>query len=177
MTSLESPVERRVLTALRRIVQAIDMHSRKLLAECEVTTPQLVCLHMLSLEGRLTSKALAEKVRLHPSTLAGILDRLEAKGFVSRERDHEDRRSVFVELTKRGVAFVVKAPSPLQSALADSFRRLARKDQHRLAAAIEEVVSLMQADGIDEVPVLASTRFARDRDREHTRRVKATRRS
>ena len=176
MVPTEEACERRILAALRRIVQAIDLHSRQLMSQCEVTAPQLVCLHMLSLEGRLTSKALAEKVRVDPSTLVGILDRLEAKSLVARQRDQEDRRSVFVALTKRGAAFVAKAPSPLQSALVDRFRRLSRKDQQRLAASLEEVVGLMQADMLEEVPVLASSRFTGARRQNSAQQQKAARR-
>jgi hypothetical protein len=64
--------ERRILAALRRIVHAIDLHSRRLVSECEITAPQLVCLHMLAAEGELTSRALAAKVHVNPSTLVGI---------------------------------------------------------------------------------------------------------
>ncbi|MBS0201550.1 MAG: MarR family transcriptional regulator [Planctomycetes bacterium] len=165
MASTDEPFERRILAALRRIVHAIDLHSRQLMSQCEVTTPQLVCLHMLSLEGRLTSKSLAEKIRINASTLVGILDRLEAKGLVARERSQEDRRSVFVTLTNEGVAFVAKAPSPLHSALVDGLRRLSSADQERLAASLEEIVGLMQADQLDEVPVLAASRYGRRVDK------------
>lgn len=161
MAHVDATFERRILSSLRRIVQAIDLYSRQLVAECEVTAPQLVCLHMLSLDGRMTSKGLAEKVRLDPSTVAGILDRLEAKGLVVRKRDQSDRRVVLVDLTKRGATFVAKAPSPLQSALAGGIRKLPRQEQRRLASALEEVVDLMQAGTMDEIPVLASSRFAR----------------
>lgn len=169
MTSLKSKklavpgdesYERRILAALRRIVHAIDLHSRRLLAKCEVTAPQLVCLHMLAAKGSLNSRALAEKVHVNPSTLVGILDRLEARSLVRRRRDEEDRRSVFVELTREGASFIAKAPSPLQSALVDRLNGLSRKDQCRLAESLEEVVALMQAGSLSDVPVLASSRFA-----------------
>lgn len=163
MVASEESCERRVLAALRRIVHAIDLHSRRLLAQCEVTAPQLVCLHMLAAEGALTSRALAQRVHVNPSTLVGILDRLESKQLVCRRRDPRDRRSVFVELTRTGAAFIAKAPSPLQSALVDGLRGLSRKDQRRLAESLEEVVGLMQAQALDEMPVLAPLRFSRSR--------------
>jgi DNA-binding MarR family transcriptional regulator len=113
---------------------------------------------MLASAGPLTSRALAGPVHVNPSTLVGILDRLEGKGLVSRRRDSGDRRSVFVELTKSGVAFVAEAPSPLQAALADGLRQLNEKQQRKLALSLEEVVRLMQADSLKEMPVLASSR-------------------
>jgi DNA-binding MarR family transcriptional regulator len=158
--------ERRILAALRRIVHAIDLHSRRLVSECEITAPQLVCLHMLAAEGELTSRALAAKVHVNPSTLVGILDRLEAKGLVSRRRGAEDRRAVFIELTREGAEFVSRAPSPLQSALVDRLRQLRPEHQMRLAESLEEVVGLMQAEGLEEVPVLASSNVARARSRQ-----------
>ncbi len=155
--------EMRVLAALRRIVHAIDLHSQQLLSKCDVTAPQLVCLHTLAVHGRLASRDLAEKVHVSASTLVGILDRLEIKELVRRQRDTVDRRTVFVEITKKGTAFVAKAPSPLQSALAEGLSRLNRSDQSRLAESLEVIVGMMQADALDEVPVLASSRIAKSK--------------
>ncbi len=161
MAVSEESSERRVLAALRRIVQAIDLHSRQLLAECEVTAPQLVCLHALSADGPLTSRELADKVHISASTLVGILDRLEAKELISRRRNPEDRRAVFVDLTRQGITFVATAPSPLQTALADRLRQLSVRHQRELAESLEEVVRLMQAETLAEVPVLAASRFSK----------------
>jgi DNA-binding MarR family transcriptional regulator len=163
MIDTEEACERRILAALRRIVHAIDLHSRQLVSQCAVTGPQLACLHALAMAPRLTSQALAARICVDPSTLVGILDRLEAKELVCRRRSKEDRRSVLTELTPAGVAFVANAPSPLQTALAGGLRRLRRKDRLRLSAALEEVVGLMGADILEEVPILASSRFAKSR--------------
>lgn len=171
MVATEESCEGRILAALRRIVHAIDLHSRRLLSQCEVTAPQLVCLHMLAAEGRQSSRTLADKIHVNPSTLVGILDRLESKELVARCRSTEDRREVFVELTPKGKGFVAKAPSPLQSALVDGFRRLSRNEQKRLAESLEEVVDLMQAKDLEEVPVLASSRIANSRPEKSSART------
>jgi DNA-binding MarR family transcriptional regulator len=160
-TNQELSCERRVLAALRRIVHAIDIHSRQLVSQCEVTAPQLVCLHMLAERGRMTSRGLAGHVHVTPSTLVGILDRLESKGLVVRCRGAEDRREVYVELTPSGRAFVAKAPSPLQSALLDKLGRLSGQRQRELAESLEAIVALMQADTLEDVSVLTS-RFAKN---------------
>ncbi|MGE0606272.1 MAG: MarR family winged helix-turn-helix transcriptional regulator [Pirellulales bacterium] len=161
MKSTDDSCDRRVLAALRRIVHAIDLHSRRLLLECDVTSPQLVCLHMLAAEGPLNSRTLADLVHVNPSTLVGILDRLEAKNLVCRRRDQKDRRSVSVELTREGAAFVAKAPSPLHAALAGRFKKLSLPHQKRLAESLEEVVSLMRAEKLDDLPVLSLARASK----------------
>jgi DNA-binding MarR family transcriptional regulator len=147
------------VAALRRIVHAIDTYSRRLLLECQVTAPQLVCLHALAEEGPLTSRLLADRVHLNPSTLVGIVDRLEAKGFVERSRDQPDRRAVSLRMTEQGFAFVRQAPSPLQAALTDRLKGLDETKQSHLAEALEEVVRLMEADEFAPTPIMALPRY------------------
>lgn len=147
-TTVRLSAERRVLNALRRIVHAVDLHSRKLVQQCSVTAPQLVCLQTLAEEGSLTLRGLAEKVHVNPSTLVGILDRLERKGLMERRRDRQDRRSVSLTLTEQGLGFVRQSPSPLQGALMVKLKGMGREEQERLAGALEEVVDLMEAQEV-----------------------------
>ena len=80
-SSEQAPTTRydlRVLQALRRIIRAVDLHSRKLLAQHRITGPQLVCLLAVEENQPVTGSAIARHVHLSPSTVIGILDRLEA---------------------------------------------------------------------------------------------------
>jgi DNA-binding MarR family transcriptional regulator len=67
-----------------------------------LTYPQYVTIICLWEEDRQTIKSLSEKLFLEPSTLTPMLKRLEAMGYVSRERDKEDERNVRVSLTHAG---------------------------------------------------------------------------
>jgi DNA-binding MarR family transcriptional regulator len=46
---------------------------------------------------------LAKKLDLENSSMTGLLDRLEKKGLIARERDPRDRRGVLIFLTSEGV--------------------------------------------------------------------------
>jgi DNA-binding MarR family transcriptional regulator len=144
----------RVLQSLRRIIRAIDLHSRRLVAQHNVTGPQLVCLLSVKEQAPLTPSAIARHVHLSPSTVIGILDRLEGKGLVRRERDRQDRRRVLVSLTEVGEAVVVSAPSPLQGTLARAMERLPEAEQATLAGSLERIVELMEVRDVDAAPIL-----------------------
>jgi DNA-binding MarR family transcriptional regulator len=53
-------------------------------------------------------------MHLHPSALTGVIDRLEHKGYVVRQRDPDDRRVVKVKPTPAAEDMVAKTPNPVQ---------------------------------------------------------------
>ncbi len=144
----------RVFRAIRKMLRAIELHSRRLSSGFGVTSPQLVCLVTLGEEGPLSNSALAARVYLSPSTVVGIVDRLEEKGLVRRERSKSDRRVVEVSATDEGIALIRAAPSLLQERLADAMNALPDAEQRRIADALERVVKLMGADDVDASPIL-----------------------
>ncbi len=152
----QSRQDLRVLQSLRRIIRAVDLHSRKLAADFDVTAPQLVCLIEIGQAGPIASKDLAEQVFLSPSTLVGILDRLEEKKLVERKRNGDDRRVVEVEVTERGRKLVEKAPSPLQDRLAEALKKLPSHKLTALVDSLEKIVSMMEATDIEADPILAA---------------------
>lgn len=151
------PTERydlKILQGLRKIIRAIDLHSRKLVGTHHITGPQLICLITVVEEGPCTLKQIAQRVFLSPSTVVGILDRLEAKGLVLRARDTRDRRLVNVTATATGRTLVENAPSPLQEGLAGALKRLPEIEQATIALSLQRIVDLMEAEAIDAAPVL-----------------------
>lgn len=75
---------------------------KPVLEQLGLTYPQYVTIICLWEQDRQTVKGLSEKLFLEPSTMTPMLKRLEAMGYVSRERDTEDERSVNVSLTDAG---------------------------------------------------------------------------
>jgi DNA-binding MarR family transcriptional regulator len=144
----------RVVQSLRRIIRAVDLHSRKLLAQHDITGPQLVCLLSVEEHERMTPSAIARHVHLSSSTVIGILDRLQAKGLVQRERDLKDRRLVQVALTEQGKALVTSAPSPLQDTLADAMNDLPVSEKATIAESLDRIVEMMEVRHIDAAPIL-----------------------
>jgi len=145
-----------IFQSLRRIMRAVDLYSAKLSAKHRITSPQLICLLTLRADGPLTTSALAKLIHLSNSTVVGILDRLEKRGLIARERGREDRRLVLVTITQEGLDLVSKAPSPLQDQLAEALLHLPVDDQAAIALALDRVVQLMEVPDIQAAPMLAS---------------------
>ncbi|HEY3644815.1 MAG TPA: MarR family transcriptional regulator [Gammaproteobacteria bacterium] len=137
---------------LRRIMRAMDVHSRKLAGSHGLTGPQMLCLREITSHGSLTTGALARAVALSPATLTGILDRLEARGLVSRERRPEDKRRVLVSLTAMGRQMSQELPSPLQERFSDRMTELSIDDQTAIRMALGSVARMMESD-VDAAPV------------------------
>lgn len=135
----------RVLKSLRRIIRAVDIHSKKLSQDYHMTAPQMVCLYSLQKCGAMTQSELAKDVDLGMSTVNGIIDRLEAKGWIKRERDVKDRRKVFLELTEGGTAQANEAPALLQNKLSAALQALPELEQAAIALSLERIVELMGA--------------------------------
>ena len=147
--------ELRLLQSLRRIIRNIEIHSHRLIQKSRVTGPQLACLLALGKDGPLTGTALAKRVYLSPSTVVGIVDRLEEKGLLIRTRSACDRRQVLLALTDTGRKLTEESPSLLQDTLADRFKELPELEQASILLALEKVVDLMEARTIEAAPVLA----------------------
>lgn len=143
-----------IFRSLRRIMRAVDVHSRRLAAEFMITGPQLLCLQTLHGDGPLTTSALAKLIHLSTSTTVGILDRLEQKGWILRERSDRDRRVVLVHITAEGEAFLASAPSLLQDRLADGLRELPEPEQLVIAQSLERIVEMLEMSRQDVAPLL-----------------------
>lgn len=146
--------ELRILQALRRIIRAVDIHSHKLASLHNITGPQLACLLAIEEEGSLTSVKLAKKVYLSPSTVVGIIDRLEEKGLIERNRDSRDRRQIHISITPAGQQLIDVAPSLLQDTLSSALVELPELEQVSITMALEKLVDLMEARHIGAAPVL-----------------------
>jgi DNA-binding MarR family transcriptional regulator len=153
----EERYDLQILQSIRRITRAVDIYSRKLRSQCQLTTPQLVCLGTIVEHGPLTVSEIAQRVFLSPSTVVGILDRLEARGLVKRERDTTDRRVVNTLATATGKEVATNAPSVLQEGLHRALRDLPLLEQATIALSLQRVVDFMEAGDIDAAPILETS--------------------
>ena len=91
---------------------------------------------------------------LSQATVTTIIDRLEKRGFVKRERGSADKRKVYVYLTPEADAVLLNAPKPLQESFVQQYQDLHDWEQTMILSSLERVAYMMDAQHIDASPVL-----------------------
>lgn len=146
-----------VLVSLRQIIRAIDLHSKKLERESGLTGPQLLIMQLIGTQGEVTSGVIAREVSLSQATVTSILDRLERKGMLKRERSAHDKRKVLVSLTEEGGEALEKAPTLMQESFIRAFNQLEDWEQSLILSSLQRVSDMMNATDLDAAPLLDST--------------------
>ncbi len=116
-----------------QLAKANQLASRFLsqkVAELNLTPIQALVLGFLHAEDQITSSELGRKTDLDSATLTGILDRLEAAGFIERKNNPEDRRSIHIHLTPKGTALSKEAIQVIATANIE-FLQVLTKEQKR----------------------------------------------
>ena len=129
--------------ALRRITRAMDLRSRMLLHQHGLTAPQLSALLAISRLQPVTAGEVARDIHLGHSTVTGILDRLERRGWIGRARGDRDRRSVSLCLTPEGERFLSGAPHLLQSGFQEKLAALPQWERTQILAMLQRVANMM----------------------------------
>lgn len=136
------------LHQLWKLDHALQRRSKRMERELGLTGPQRLVLRIVGRFPGLPAGELAALLALHPSTLTGILQRLERGGWLRRRTDPRDRRRVLLGLTPAGHALDTVAPNTVESALLAVQQRLAPAD---VAAAVRLLGALeRELDGAAE---------------------------
>jgi len=143
-----------VLVALRRVIRATDLHSKYLVKTTGLTAPQILLLQAIREHEQVTIGQLASDVNLSQATVTTIIDRMEKRQLVARERSTIDKRKVYVHLTDFGLETLQGAPMPLQDQFTRQFSDLHEWEQTYIISALQRVAQMMDAQHIDASPVL-----------------------
>ena len=143
-----------VVLSLRKIIQVIDMNSKKLVKRVGLTGPQLVILQEISRFEEVTAGEIARAVSLSQATVTGILDRMEKRGLIARQRSDSDKRRIMVRITETGKKILEEAPPLMQEAFVERFSNLQEWEQNMILSALQHLVVLMDAKTIQTAPFL-----------------------
>jgi DNA-binding MarR family transcriptional regulator len=137
-----------VLSTLRQIIRAIDIHSRQLSKQFGLTGPQLIVISEIGQYGPMTIGELARRISLSQATVTTILDRLELKELATRVRDSHDKRRVYVSITDKARSILESHPNFLQDAFVRRFNALEDWEQTLILSSIQRLSAMMNAQDL-----------------------------
>jgi DNA-binding MarR family transcriptional regulator len=133
-----------ILKDLRILFRASQAHAKWVEKECGLSSAQLWMMWELFNSPGLTVSGLAKLLSIHASTCSNLLDKLQDKGLVGRNRSGKDQRVVHLLLTDKGVKLLAKAPRPAQGVLADVLQRLPDEILNYLEVGLMEFVKAVK---------------------------------
>jgi len=124
--AVADPVLGEVLDFMREIWgldHAMQRTSKRMERELGITGLQRLVIRVVGRFPSIPAGRLADLLHVHPSTLTGVLRRLERQGALARRLDPRDRRRSLLGLTGRGRALDVVTQGTIESAVQEVLQR------------------------------------------------------
>lgn len=134
------------MRTLWRLVHALDVRSKWMERNLGVTGPQRLVMRMVGRHPGIGAGDLASKLDLHPSTLTGILARLEARAYLVRLADPADRRRACFRLTAAGAGVDAERKGTVEAAVRRALTRSAELDVEHTEAVLAILVTELERD-------------------------------
>ena len=140
-----NPIISNIVDNLRRVFQILNEQSKKVERETGLTSPQFWTLKTINERSPVSVSDLADKLYLHPSTVIGIIDRLEKQDLVKRCPSKDDRLVVWIELTAKGNELVKSAPEIAQRLLVSELEEISANNLIEIDRAMKLLVKIVGA--------------------------------
>lgn len=153
----EGSIGFQILRAIRRIIRRTSEYARSVGRQRGISIPQMLCMKAIAdfpESSEVTVAMVAQSVQLSAPTVSRILDKLENRGYVLRNRTSKDRRKVCLTLTEEGRSRIDNLPTPLHEQFLKRLDTLDPVERLGLLKALERIVELMDAEGMDASPML-----------------------
>jgi DNA-binding MarR family transcriptional regulator len=128
------------MRALWALDHAFQSASKRMESRLGVTAPQRLVVRIVGRFPAISAGEVAEILHVHPSTLTGVLKRLEARGVVARTADPQDGRRALLSLTARGRELDALRSGTVEAAVRKVLRRMPAQTS-RSARALAEALA------------------------------------
>lgn len=142
------------LRSIWALDHALHARSKAMARRTGLTGPQRLALRIIGKFPNISSGELARVLHVHPSTLTGVLQRLEHQGLVVRSRDREDGRRALFSLTRTGEK---QGSAPAEYSIETAVKRLLDKARPQHIEAARELI-LQLAEELLEGTVAGESR-------------------
>jgi MarR family 2-MHQ and catechol resistance regulon transcriptional repressor len=142
----DAPTPVHAWLVMMKAMHAITRYARANLEESGLGVSDFAVLEALLHKGPLAVNVIGPKVNLTPGSISVAVDRLAAKGLVSRAESSDDRRVRIVALTPRGKAVITPIFREHVAAMEKVFAGLSRDELRELERRLKRIG--MQAESL-----------------------------
>jgi DNA-binding MarR family transcriptional regulator len=142
------------MDALRRASAVGVLHSQAVARHAGLSSSDLECLDLILMGGPATAGQIGQRTGLTSGAVTGLIDRLEAQGFVRRTADAHDRRKVLVEARPERMGELQALFQPLDQSVSEFLKGY---DDAFLAQVADflnqaEVVAMARVEALNHLP-------------------------
>lgn len=136
---------------IRSYARLRALHTKELTKNYDLSVSQLLCLQCLYQNGKMSMSDIADNIMVNLSTVTGIVDRLEKKGFIERLRESADRRIITIALTKKGRSLAANSPPSVHHKIVQAVKMLSEAEREEIFQALDCMCRLIDVgDGGSE---------------------------
>jgi len=125
-------------------VHALDVRSKRMMTSIGVTGPQRLVIRLVGQKPGQTASDIASMLGKHPSTLTGVLARLEERKLILRTVDREDRRRARFTLTAAGKRIDRERRGTVEAATRRALGRVPDSDIKTTLALVAKLVEELE---------------------------------
>jgi MarR family transcriptional regulator, organic hydroperoxide resistance regulator len=138
-TSVELDEVLQFMRTLWVTVHSLQKASKRMNRVLGVTGPQRLVVRVIGLSPGISAGGLATVLHLHPSTLTGVIKRLEGQRLITRARDAGDARRAVLRLTAAGRRLNVPTSGTVEALLRKTLAAVPRDEQRAARAVLERL--------------------------------------
>ena len=120
----KSELINRIIHDQRSVNRVLRQYDPEVWMDLSLTIAQVKSLFFISNQGKVNFRMLAAALKVTPSNVTGIIDRLVEQSLVSRTENPEDRRMLTLELTSKGDSLITNLRERRISLMSDILKSL-----------------------------------------------------
>ncbi|MBI9015434.1 MAG: MarR family transcriptional regulator [Clostridiales bacterium] len=135
-----------ILTNFKFIQHAFKKRIHGHFKDLELTAPQGMLMFTVHSKGSMKISEISKIMGLSNSTVSGIVDRLEAQGYVNRIRSEEDRRVVNVHVTDEMSKKLMSHEDMYENLMQDALKNATKDEMNQIELGLQILSDLLRRE-------------------------------
>lgn len=149
---------------LHRLIHMSKYQAFKRLDDFDLKPSQAGILFVLSCNGKLSQRELAERIGITPPSMTVALRKMETRGYIEKEPDEKDQRIIRILLTEKGESCVEDIRTVMDEMEAVLYQNMTQEEKMLLRRLLlqmqENLLDSKEFRGLDMALIMERTRPA-----------------